>query len=434
MTRRPVFKSLVVLSLLNLLNYLDRFVASGEKDLIKDHFAGLGQPVSDAASGWLMTAVILTYTLLAPVMGWLGDRFRRTRILTIAAIGWSVATMMAAASHTFGMLVITRGFVGIGEAAYSTLAPAVLADLVPRDRRARVMAVFYAAIPIGAALGYIIGGGVGQHWGWRAPFLIGGIPGLIMAWWMAKMPEPERGQSDAESSATVSAHPDRVGVRGYLRMLDGSRAWIYNTLGMACFTFVAGGLSDWMPTYFKRTFGWEQGRSSTAFGIAVAAAGFLGSLGGGWLADFWLKRNPRAYPLLSGWAMGAAALASVGMCLAETPERCLLFSFLAMTLMFLNTGPSNAVVVQVVPPAMRAGAMAANVFFIHSLGDIPSPVFLGMLSDLTGGKLGLALWVSPIGSALGAFFFFKGAGRPPAPAALPGPAPTPPPPGHAGAA
>ena len=220
--------ALLVLTALNLLNYIDRSVLNAVQPLIQDEFH-----VSDAQIGRLTTVFLIFYTLAAPVMGPLADRYSRRLIVALGAFAWSGVTLLTAFVHSYDSLLIRHTLVGVGEASFVTISPTFVADLFPESRRGRVLGVFYLAIPVGFALGYLVGGYFGTRYGWRAPFYVGGGPGFLLAALMLFMPEPERGRFD-----TLRETPERASVLGLAR----NPAFLTATLGMAMMTFAQGGL------------------------------------------------------------------------------------------------------------------------------------------------------------------------------------------------
>ncbi len=188
-------RALVVLTLINLLNYVDRYVVPPVFESLKKD-PSMGHP-SDAALGWLMTGFLIVYTLASPVFGTLGDRGPRLRLVAIGIALWSVATATGGLAGSFAMLLVARATVGIGEASYQTIAPAVLADYYPFRMQGRIMSVFNCAIPVGSALGFVAGGLMDARFGWRTAFLIAGAPGLVCALLALTVADPPRGEGDA---------------------------------------------------------------------------------------------------------------------------------------------------------------------------------------------------------------------------------------------
>jgi len=371
----PALGTLVLLIGLNLLNYIDRYILPGAQPLIQKEF-----DATDQQMGALTTALFITYMLVAPLTGWLGDRFRRKPLIIAGALLWSVATLGTAWVHSYWTLFIRHALVGVGEATFGIFAPAVLADFYPERDRNRILSVFYLAIPVGAALGYLAGGELGTLWGWRAPFLMCAIPGLVVAalyGWIGR--EPERGGSDH-----VSATSDRATVLG----LFTNPAFLTATFGLATLTFAMGGISTWMPTFLNRTAGLSLAKASGVVGAVTVVDGVAGTLIGGWVAQRWLRKTDSALYLLSFWSV--ALTLPCGVLLFFGPPSWAI-PVLAVTefFLFLNTGPLNAAIVNSVSAPVRATAISINLFCIHFFGDTFSPTIIGAISDRTNLRIGL---------------------------------------------
>src|SRR6202020_2836883 len=198
---------LAILAFINLFSYLDRYVVSGVLESLKHSDLGL----SDTNLGSLMTGVLIVYTLPAPVFAPVGDRRSRPRLIAIGVACWSFATALSGFAVNFLTLFVARAAVGVGEAAYVTIAPSLLSDYFPVRQRGRVMAIFFCAIPVGSALGYVVGGLVDKHYGWRAAFFVAGIPGLVLAALCLLLRDPPRGVQDADAAQADAAHADAAG-------------------------------------------------------------------------------------------------------------------------------------------------------------------------------------------------------------------------------
>jgi MFS family permease len=285
-----------------------------------------------------------------------------------------VATLGTAWVHDYWTLYARHALVGVGEATFSIFAPAVLADFYPERDRNRILTIFYLAIPVGAALGYLAGGELGTLWGWRAPFFICAVPGLAIAalyGWMGR--EPERGASDR-----LRATADRATVLGLFQ----NPAYLTATFGLATLTFAMGGISAWVPTFLHRSAGLSVGDASLAVGAITVVDGIAGTLVGGWLAQRWLRTDYRALYLLSFWSVAltlpCGALVFFGPHTWSIPAL-----FAAEFFLFLNTGPLNAAIVNSVSAPVRATAISFNLFCLHFFGDTFSPQIIGAISDHT---------------------------------------------------
>ncbi len=395
-TRLPAsaaWTALALLTALNLLNYTDRYVLAGVQPLVQRAFN-----VNDERIGSLTFAFFITYMFAAPLTGWLGDRFPRKPLILAGALLWSLLTLSTALVHTFGELYMRHALVGIGEASFGIFAPALLSDYWPAEQRNRILTMFYLALPIGAAFGYILGGTLGQAYGWKAPFYAAAAPGLLivlLVWIFLR--EPARGASEP-----LAIRPDRATVAG----LTHNAAYWTATLGMAMMVFTLGGISVWMPTFLYRYAHVSLAAASQILGAITVVDGILGTWLGGWLAQRWLRRNKAALYLLSAWSMLLAAPFAL---LVFYGPRATMAPSLAVAefVLFLNTGPLNAAIVNAVDAPIRSTAIAIELFIIHALGDAPSPRIIGWVSDHSSLREGLAITLITL--LLSAILLFSGA-------------------------
>jgi MFS family permease len=387
----------VVLFVMNLLDYTDRWVLSAVLEDIQRDFK-----LSNYKGGLLATYFLVSYSLISPLMGWLGDRMRRTWLLGIGVGIWSLATVGTGLARDYGHLALARSFLGIGEATYGVLAPALLMDLFPREKRARVMSAFYLAMPVGGALGISLGGWIAHHYGWRMSFFVVGAPGLLAALSALLLPEPVRGTSEGIDLKRLKEH-ERAGAskEDYIDLMVNS-SYTYSVFGMAMYTFAIGGLGIWLPKFLTFTRHMDPVKAKGVLGLVTAGSSILGMTAGGWLADRLAKTNPRALFIVPGVAM----LASIPFILlglfSTAPVLIFVGIFLAEMLMFVNTGPCNAVIANVVAPNMRAAAFAATLFAVHVLGDIWSPPLIGYVADLFGAPDTMASSIGQFLKSIGA--------------------------------
>jgi len=362
---------LLLLTGINLVNYLDRYVIAAILDPL-----GKELRLSDAQLGRLTLVFLLVYMCAAPLFGYLADRLHRPRLVAGGVALWSLATMGAALVHSYPALLVTRSLVGVGEAAYATLGPAMLADGFAESDRAKSFTWFYLAIPVGSALGYGLGGLVAGAWGWRASFLVAGLPGLALALWMAFQVDPERGAMDGARDLGVGES-----FRTRLGHIFLNRVWLACTASYVAYTFAMGALSLWGPTLLQRRFGVSTARAGLAFGGLAAVTGLVGTFLGGWLTDRWQKRRPDAGAWISGITLLAAAPVVVWALGARSLGAVYLAFFLGMLLLFVNTSPVNAMTVSSLPASVRATGVGLNVFLIHLMGDAISPELVGRRAD-----------------------------------------------------
>jgi predicted MFS family arabinose efflux permease len=393
-TNRSARYALTLLLAVNLLNYVDRQALYAVFPLIKADLK-----LSDTSLGFLGSAFMLCYMLAAPIFGRVGDRSNRARLAAGGLAVWSLATMLSGLAGSYRMLLAARSLVGVGEASFGTVSPGLLSDYFTRERRGRMLSLFYIAIPVGSALGYILGGQLGQIFGWHTAFLLVGLPGFFLALPLYFLHDPRQIDLQAESHRSEPLFSELC---FFLR----NRTYVHATLSMAAMTFALGGLAQWAPSFLNRSFGLEVARGNTLFGMITVGAGIVGTLSGGWLGDYFQRRSATGYLYVSalGFLLGAPL-----MVLALTTSNltiCLTAIFGAELFLFLNTGPLNTVLVNVVTPGRRAMAFAINIFAIHALGDAVSPAIIGSLSDQWG--LSRALLITPLAVLAAAGFAFWG--------------------------
>ena len=276
------------------------------------------------------------------------------------------------------ILLITRLFVGVGEAGYGPAAPTIIADLYPLSRRGVVLSWFYAAIPVGSALGYTVGGFVADRYDWRHAFYVVVPPGLLLGIFCFLMRDPRRGQVDARAGVGSGAAVRKVTAADYLMLLK-TPSYVLDCLGMAAMTFAIGGIAYWMPKYLvMRKGAGTLGQINMIFGGITVVAGLLATLAGGWAGDKLKARFPSSYFLVSGVAMLIACPLILLMLWTPFPWTWGVI-FLAVFFLFFNTGPSNTILANVTHPSIRATAFALNILVIHALGDAPAPPILGKI-------------------------------------------------------
>jgi MFS transporter, Spinster family, sphingosine-1-phosphate transporter len=384
--------TLAVLTSLSILNYIDRNMLLGVQPLVQKEFR-----INDAQTGLLTGAFFFCYMIAAPLVGWMGDRFPRKAIVLIGIAVWSGFTLLTWLVRDYNQLLLRHTLVGVGEASFATIAPTLVADLFPIDRRGRMLSIYYLGLPLGSALGILLGGPLGEHFGWRVPFMLAGIPGFLLALIFWLLPEPERGQTEA-----VAPTPERSTFLGLFR----NGAFLTASLGMAMYTFAVGGLQVWIPTFLHRVRGMSVSRAAIVFGLTAAINGLVATILGGWIGDHMLKRHDGGYYRFSGITMFAAVPLMIAAVYTTGPLM-IPAIFLAVFALLICTGPSNAAVVNSVDPAIRSTALAVNTFGIHALGDAFSPTLIGWISDRS--SLQASFWAAFVAAAVSGWLFWYGA-------------------------
>jgi MFS family permease len=451
--------ALALLLAINLFNYADRYIlAAVLPKVAADPAIG---PLSKAAQGRLATAFVVAYLAFSPLFGWLGDRVSRWLLVGIGVILWSLASGGSGLAAGYVMLLLTRCFVGIGEAVYGPVAPSVLSDLYPVERRGKVMAWFYMAIPLGSALGYLFGGMIASNekLGWRWAFYLVVVPGLLLGLLCFLMREPPVGQADA-------AVPVRKPTFADYKLLAAIPSYVLNSIATTALCFAVGGVAYWMPTYvYEREafYAWTDagrdkldtgpdrlpddvlGRLDQAlreadgtgrkfptthalddhlasvltpddrqefrrhrtrvldvardpdapslahlnfvFSAILAVGGLTATLFGGWLGDKLRPRYPGAYSLVSGWTALAGVPLFLLVLYVPFPWAWGVL-FAAVFCLFAYTGPSNTMLANVVPPAIRSTGFAVNILVIHLFGDAISPWIIGWVADAANLNVG----------------------------------------------
>lgn len=408
MEARLARRGLIVLTAINLINYLDRYVPAALGPSLR---AALR--LTDTEFGLLTSGFIVVYMIAAPAFGALGDRGARPRLIAIGIFAWSFATAAGGLAWSFASLLVARAAVGIGEAAYGTIAPTLLADYYAPALRGRIFSIFYAAIPVGSALSYVVSGQLDVQFGWRSAFIVAGVPGLILAALALRLEDPPRGAR--ERVAGTGGVPLAGGAYAGLAR---NRPYVLTVLGYAAYTFALGGMAAFMPMFLMRVRGLAEGTATSGFGGVLVATGFVGTAIGGWIGDSLLRVTRQAYLWVSGVAtLAAAPLVLVGL---TSPKPIVYWGAVvaAEVLLFASTGPINSAIVNAVSPEIRATAMAASIFAIHILGDVPSPAILGAISDRA--SLAQAVLIIPAAVLLAGAIWIYGAWVEPRPPALAG--------------
>jgi MFS family permease len=376
-SKRPLSgarSALFLLLAINLFNYIDRQILAALEPDIRETFFAASDVNAMTKTGLLGDAFFVTYMISAPILGLLADRFSRWIIIGCAVILWSLASGGSGLAATFAILFATRICVGIGEGGYGPAAPTILSDLFPIEKRGRIMAIFCAAIPVGSALGYVIGGLIGAHLGWRWAFYLVAPPGLLLGMLCFWQRDPR-----VAAHQLVQKSPRRS-IGDYLRLFR-TRSYLINCVAITLMTFVQGGLGFWVPAYLRYR---NQSPSvgMTIFGLITVVAGLVSTLLGGVIADRLRSRFAGSYFWVSGIGMLIACPFFIVTLYIPFPAAWIAM-FLAIFFLFLNTGPSNTALANVSLPAVRATAFAVNIFVVHAFGDVQAFWLLGYIGGHT---------------------------------------------------
>ena len=403
--------ALIVLTALNLLNYADRNVLFAVQPLVQNEFH-----LNYKQVGYLTSAFLGFYMIAAPFVGPLADRYSRKLIIVLGAIFWSGLTLLTAVTHTYTELLIRHTLVGIGEATFVTIAPTFVADLFEEKKRGRILGVFYLAIPVGSAAGYVMGGYLAPHYGWRFPFYIAAAPGFLLALGAWFLTEPERGRFDTATETAAQTNWLPPNFRGglfqqvqlYLRHLYANviakPAFLTSTLGMAAMTFSLGGIQVWIPQFLSTERHYPLEKANLMFGGIIVIDGILAALIGGWLGDYLLPRMKSSYYFVSALSMLLGIPVMIVALFAKGPVMIPAIGVAAFFLL-LNTAPLNAAVINSVGAHIRATALAVNIFIIHLLGDVPSPTMMGWVADRRSLQVAFILPIIAMGVSAAILFY-----------------------------
>ncbi|KAK6638189.1 hypothetical protein RUM44_008617 [Polyplax serrata] len=384
---RSQWFTIAILCYVNLINYMDRYTVAGIMTDIKDQFN-----ITDDKAGLLQTVFVITYMLFAPLFGYLGDRYNRKYLMASGVFLWGLTTLAGSFMNRYSSFLALRALVGIGEASYSTIAPTIISDLFVKDLRAKMLALFYFAIPVGSGLGYIVGSETARfagswHWALRVTPIMGAAAVFLIIF---VVKEPERGESEGKSHLAATSWMEDI------CKLIKNPSFMLSTMGFMCVSFVTGALAWWGPDFIYRGVKLQPGREdmklndiSFKFGIITMVSGLIGVPLGQVVACKLKQKFPRADPLICGFGLLISAPLLFIASLLPTVNTFWCFFFIFFGELFLNMNWSIVadMLLYVVIPTRRSTAEAFQILVSHAFGDAGSPYFIGALADFVASKL-----------------------------------------------
>jgi len=379
--------TVIVLVYCNLINYMDRSTVAGLLDYIGND-EDFNKP-DLKKQGLLNTAFVVFYTFTAPLFGYLGDRYPRKWIVGLGLTVWSAATLAGSFCTNFWLFMFFRAVVGVGEASYSTIAPAIISDLFVSDARSKVLALFYFAVPVGTGMGYIVGSEVGQaaqdwRWGLRVTPFMGLVAVFLIVFVMS---DPPRGQSEGANLRGGSPRED-------LAALGKNKSFCLSTVAFTCVAFCVGALMWWGPKFAfygaKAAAGnvpeskdINPANVAFKFGIVMTLAGLIGVPLGSYVAQTLRHRIPNADPIVCGASLlMAVPVLYFGFIAARYAlSWCYALTFLAGLLLNCNWAIVSDITLYIVVPNRRSFASATQILVSHAFGDAVSPYLIGAIAD-----------------------------------------------------
>ncbi len=373
--------TVLFLTLVNLLNYFDRYIVQSVEPSITKEFL-----LTNTQAGYLMSAFVLGYFVFSPIFGYLGDRFDRRRVMASGLFAWSAATAMTAWASSVATFVVARILVGVGEACYGAIVPVYLKGRISDPLVFnRALSVFYVAIPVGSALGYVAGGQIAAVYGWRELFLMAAIPGVVLAFGFLRL----RGESLAYSPSALDPSDmvqNQTGVLSGLRLIAQRPFLVLVIVGYVLNTFTLNGVAAFVVRH-GTSLGLSEASSATLFGVILVVTGLLGTLGGGFLASRLAANSEDSIVSLIGFVAWTTILAVpfLGFCFVSSSIHLFLLGcFLAELLIFAGVAPLNSVIVARAPVGYEAFTQGMTIFCIQLFGGFLGPVIIGALADQLG--------------------------------------------------
>lgn len=401
------YRLILFLSLVNILSFFDRYIVQAVEPILK---VDLG--LTNQQSGLLGAAFVVGYCIFSPLFGFLGARVDRRLLMFIGLVAWSLCTALTGLSTGFLSFFCARALVGVGEASFGAIAPAYLKGRIPDTIKLNTaLSLFYVAIPVGSALGYVAGGEVASRFGWQTLFFLACAPGMILALGFYFVAPEQRELSSSESSATD------VGFLSGVAEIFSSRVLLLTILGYVFNTFALNGVAMFVVRHVS-SLGVDEASAPTYFGAILALTGFIGALGGGALASrLAVRAKTPSYGLLlfvAATTMAGTPCLGLAFC-ASTPVAFFAMCFLAQLALFAGVAPLNTVLVSCAPKGLEALTQGVTIFLIQLLGAALAPVVIGGVADefihrgLTAQALSYALQITTVAMAFSGVIWWRAA-------------------------
>lgn len=402
---------LVFLTAINLLNYFDRYIVHSVEPLLRSEFS-----LTNAQSGFVGAAFVVGYVVFSPLFGYLGDRFDRRLLMAIGVLAWSLFTGLASLASGLYSFLVLRALVGVGEASFSAIVPGYIKGRVSDTIALNsALSVFYVAIPVGSALGYVAGGVTAESWGWRALFGAAAVPGVVLAlgfWFVG----PDRSKPTSPTQ--------RIDFFSAARSIASVPVLRLTILGYIFNTFALNGVAYFVARYGSGL-GMEMGQVDWYFGLILVCTGIIGTLGGGRFASWYAKGKhaPLQSMLLFVSITTFIGVPFLGVAfLVGSPELFFGACFFAELALFAGVAPLNSVIVGYAPKGLETLTQGLTIFSIQLFGSALAPIVIGKLADIlstTGphtssaahAVLGYALQLSTLSMVFSAAVWFVAARR-----------------------
>jgi len=387
----------MLLFLLYMFDYIDRTIVTSMFTSIERDYG-----ISHMQSGLLMSAVYWAIVILTFPVSILVDRWSRTKTIGVMAIMWSIATALCALTGNYVQLFMARLLIGVGEAGYAPGGSAMISGLYPIDRRARMMGIWNASIPLGSAIGVMLGGVIAVKLGWKHAFGIVAIPGMIVAILFLFVKDYK-----TIDLSFVDKYSNKIKMekKDMVKEFLSKPSVLFTYFGMAAVVFVTTSMLTWLPTYFEKMRGIPQ-ETAGKMASSVMVLALIGAPLGGYLTDHWRKSRENArllFPAVS--TLFSAIVLFIALALFKGSFQYVLFLIFGVLVLAFISGAAS-VTQDVIHPGLRASSYAIAVVVQNLLGASTAPVIMGKIYDLT--NIQTALSILPFVLLVGAILFWLG--------------------------